>query len=86
MSRYKPEFLFESARIRISVTCPDCQAECSTLIQGHVTLPRESGVPVIGFTPCIRCKQTGRIELEIPLEQFRHLLTPPPPPADDEGP
>lgn len=69
---------FDAARVLLSVTCSDCQGEGSRLLQGTVNLPRDSDAPLIGFHPCERCDKTGRIQLEIPLEQFRHLLTPPP--------
>lgn len=80
MARPHPISEFHDARVLVTVTCPDCHGERSGLIQGTCNLPRESNVLVIVFTPCARCNKTGRIQLEIPLEQFRHLLTPPPPP------
>ena len=78
MTSPDPNFRFEAARVLVTVACPDCQGEGQVLIQSLFHLPRESDVPVIAFCPCVRCNKMGRIQLEIPLEQFRYLIVPQP--------
>ena len=78
MASPNPNLGFEAARVLMTVACPDCHGEGQVLIQGLFNLPRESDVPVIAFCPCVRCNKMGRIQLEIPLEQIRHLIVPQP--------
>ena len=79
MASTHPVLRFESARVQMTVSCPDCHGEeGSGLMQGAMNLPRENDVAVITCTPCGRCNPTGRMQLEVPLEQFRRLIAPPP--------
>ena len=65
----------DAARVLMTTTCPTCQGEGNRLRQGELSFSDAAARQAIVFDQCRQCDGTGRIQLEISLEQLRHLVS-----------